>query len=565
MDNVRLILILALAFVLMLLWQAWERDYGPHAPVAQTSGQAADGGAPPIASTAADSAGAPLATASDGAVPTVAASAAPAAPAASTVAPPAADKIVRVRTDVLDVEIDTRGGTVTSARLRDYPISLDEGAEKFQLFAPAGPHFFVAQSGLFGNPDGVYPTHEAVYEAAQTDYSVGANGDPVNVDLKWTHPSGVDVTKRFIFRPGTYQVEVQHLVTNNGSTPWTGREYRQLLRTEPPAGDKSQFVYTFTGGVAYTPQEKFRKFTFAELAEGKLATDAANGWVGMIQHYFTTAWIPSRNETDHLYGKKIGDQKYAIGLYTPAVALAPGQTHTFAGVLYAGPKVQDAMGAAAPGLELTVDYGWLTVIAQPMFMILSWIHNVVGNWGWTIIIFTILIKLAFYKLSETSYRSMANMRKLAPRIQALRDRYGDDRQRLNQAMMEIYQKEKINPLGGCLPIVIQIPFFIALYWVLLESVELRQAPWILWINDLSEKDPYFILPLLMGVTMVAQQKLSPAPPDPIQAKVMMLLPIVFTVFFAFFPAGLVLYWFVNNLLSIAQQWHITRLIEGGAK
>jgi YidC/Oxa1 family membrane protein insertase len=562
MDNVRLILILALAFVLMLLWQAWERDYGYRAAALQVAAPTAEATTAEITPT--PTAPSP-ATTPDSGVPTVVASTTPVASAAPTTVAQSSGQVVRVLTDVLDVEIDTRGGTISSARLRHYPVSLEEGAEKFQLLAPAGPHYFVAQSGLFGNPDGIHPTHEAIYEAAQTEYAVGHSRDPIVVDLKWGHPSGVDVAKRYIFSPAGYQVEVQHLLTNNSATSWTGREYRQLLRTEPPANDKSQFVYTFTGGVAYTPEEKFRKFNFADLAGGKLATDATNGWVAMIQHYFTTAWIPARNEADHLYGKKIGDQKYAIGLYTPAVVVAPGQTHAFGGVLYAGPKLQDAMAAAAPGLDLTVDYGWLTVIAQPMFMILSWIHNVVGNWGWTIIIFTILIKLAFYKLSETSYRSMANMRKLAPRIQALRDRYGDDRQRLNQAMMEIYQKEKINPLGGCLPIVIQIPFFIALYWVLLESVELRQAPWILWINDLSEKDPYFILPLLMGVTMVAQQKLSPPPPDPIQAKVMMLLPIVFTVFFAFFPAGLVLYWFVNNLLSIAQQWHITRLIEGGAK
>ena len=496
-------------------------------------------------------------------VPQVAGPAAGAPPAAA--ATPSETPRVRMRTDVLDVEIDTRGGTIASALLNAYPLSSHEPDRKFQLLFPTGPSFFVAQSGLFNNPDDVAPTHEALFTASQDEVVLADGKNEVSVDLVWTHPSGVEVTKRYTLRRGSYQIDVAQIVRNNGEAPWSGREYRQLLRTEPPASSQSRFMYTYTGGAAYTPDDKFRKYPFGELAEGKLDKDVTDGWVGMIQHYFATAWIPPRGEADHFYGKKVGDQKYAIGLYGPAVTVPAGQTHTFSGALYAGPKLQDQMAATATGLDLTVDYGWLAVIAQPMFMILSWIHKLVGNWGWTIIIFTILIKLVFYKLSETSYRSMANMRKLAPRLQALRDRYGDDKQRLNQAMMEMYQKEKINPLGGCLPILIQIPFFIALYWVLLESVELRQAPWMLWIQDLSEKDPFFVLPLLMGVTMVIQQKLSPPPPDPMQAKIMMILPIVFTFFFAFFPAGLVLYWFVNNLLSIAQQWVITRRIEAGAK
>jgi len=555
MDNVRLILILALVFVLMLIWQAWEQDYGQRPPPQPTATSE-------TATTAEPGAPSAVPEAPRDTVPQVAGPAAgtpPAAAAASTT------PRVRVRTDVLDVEIDTRGGTIVSALLNAYPLSNDEPDKKFQLLAPTGPSFFVAQSGLFNNPEDVAPTHEALFTASQDEVVLADGKDEVSVDLVWTHPSGVEVTKRYTLRRGSYQIEVAHIVRNDGQAPWSGREYRQLLRTEPPASAESRFMYTYTGGAAYSPDDKFRKYKFSELADGKLDKDVTDGWVGMIQHYFATAWVPPRGEADHFFGKKVGDQKYAIGLYGPAVSVPAGASHTFSGTLYAGPKLQDQMAATATGLDLTVDYGWLAVIAQPMFMILSWIHKLVGNWGWTIIIFTILIKLVFYKLSETSYRSMANMRKLAPRLQALRDRYGDDKQRLNQAMMEMYQKEKINPLGGCLPILIQIPFFIALYWVLLESVELRQAPWILWIQDLSVKDPYFVLPLLMGVTMVIQQKLSPAPPDPMQAKIMMILPIVFTFFFAFFPAGLVLYWFVNNLLSIAQQWVITRRIEAGAK
>jgi YidC/Oxa1 family membrane protein insertase len=559
MDNIRLILVLALVFVLMLIWQAWEQDYGQPRPPAAEATTAAPSSAPAATLTPE---GTPPTAPAPSAVPTVA------SPAAAPVSAPTASDAhprVRVRTDVLDLEIDTRGGTIASAKLNAYGLSSDQPDKPFQLLAPSGSHLFVAQSGLFNNPEGIAPTHEAVFTATATDVALAEGQDSLSVDLVWQHESGIEVTKRYTFRRGSYRIEVDHILTNRSQTPWTGRDYRQLMRTEPPATAESKFMYTFTGGAAYSPDEKFRKYGFGDLADGKPDRDVTDGWIGMIQHYFAAAWVPPRGQSGHFYGKKVGDNRYAIGLYGPAVTIAPGQSHSFSGVLFAGPKLQDQMAATAPGLELTVDYGWLALIAQPMFMILSWIHNIVGNWGWTIIIFTVLIKLVFYKLSETSYRSMANMRKLAPRIQALRDRYGDDKQRMNQAMMEMYQKEKINPLGGCLPILIQIPFFIALYWVLLESVELRQAPWILWIDDLSIKDPYFVLPLLMGVTMVIQQKLSPAPPDPMQAKIMMILPVVFTVFFAFFPAGLVLYWFVNNLLSIGQQWMITRRIEAGEK
>jgi YidC/Oxa1 family membrane protein insertase len=313
--------------------------------------------------------------------------------------------------------------------------------------------------------------------------------------------------------------------------------------------------------VYYSPEEKYEKVSFDDMRSQKLERQVTDGWIAMIQHYFMSAWIPPRSEPETFYTNVLGDARYIIGSYSDPVTIAADGSHAFQQQLFVGPKLQDTLASIAPGLELAVDYGWLTILAEPIFWLLDQIHSVVGNWGWAIIILTILIKAAFYKLSETSYKSMANMRKFTPRIQALKDRYGDDKQRLNQAMMEIYKKEKINPLGGCLPIVVQIPVFIALYWVLLESVELRDAPFALWIQNLSEPDPFFVLPLIMGVSMFIQQKLNPAPPDPIQAKVMMSLPFVFTVFFAFFPAGLVLYWVVNNILSIAQQWYITRKIE----
>ena len=319
----------------------------------------------------------------------------------------------------------------------------------------------------------------------------------------------------------------------------------------------------YTGGAISSPEKRYEKITFDAMTEQPLSRDVQGGWVAMIQHYFVSAWVPGQQESNHLYTKALPDERFIIGLVEPTVQVPPGATGTLDAELYMGPKDQTRLEQIATGLDLTVDYGWLWFIAQPLFWLLKWFHHLVGNWGVAIILVTLLIKLAFYKLSATSYRSMANMRRMAPKMQDLKQRYAGDREKLNHAMMELYKKEKINPLGGCLPIVVQIPVFIALYWMLLESVELRQAPFFLWIHDLSVMDPYYVLPLLMGVSMFIQQRLNPAPPDPIQAKVMMALPFVFTVFFAFFPAGLVLYWFVNNLISIAQQWFITRRIEQG--
>ena len=383
--------------------------------------------------------------------------------------------------------------------------------------------------------------------------------------MKGVSPEGVTVTKRYVFQRGSYAVGLQHEVVNHSGVDWHGRQYRQLQRTQVAETGQSSFIYTYMGGVIYSPEEKYEKIKFDDMLDGDLDRTIRDGWAAMLQHYFLGALVPSRGEEDRYYTKTLSNARYVIGMISPTQTVPAGNTALFETTVFIGPKLQDEMKQVAPGLELTVDYGLLTVLAQPLFWLLKTIHGFIGNWGWAIVIVTILIKLAFYKLSETSYRSMANMRKLAPRLQSLKERYGDDRQKLNQAMMDLYKKEKINPLGGCLPILVQIPVFIALYWVLLESVELRHAPFILWITDMSSPDPYYILPLLMGATMFIQQKLNPAPLDPIQAKVMMALPVVFTVFFAFFPSGLVLYWVVNNTLSIAQQWVITRRIERGGK
>jgi YidC/Oxa1 family membrane protein insertase len=550
MDNIRLILFFALAFILLALYQAWQDDYGA-APVTSTPQQQAPA--------------TPSAPAADGAVPVAPANneGVPAAPGGAIPSRPQtadADRI-RVTTDEFYMEIDTRGGTVSKVELQQYPLDIDAPERKLTLFEPAPPRLHIAQSGLIGADPALAPTHEAVFRAEQTEYRMPDGQDSLRVTLTWAHPSGVEVRKHFDFRRGSYEVAVDHEVLNSTDQPWSGRRYGQLQRMEVAEEGQSSFVYTYMGGAYYTPDKKYQKYSFDDMKEQALNKDVAGGWIAMLQHYFVSAWVPPSEETDHFYSKVLGGDRYVIGSYSPSVTVAAGSTHVFPSTLYVGPKLQSELEQVAPGLDLTRDYGWLAVIAQPMFWIIAQIHNVVGNWGWAIIIFTILLKLVLFPLSATSYKSMAGMRKLGPRIQALKDRYGDDKQRMQQAMMEMYRKEKINPLGGCLPIVVQIPFFIALYWVLLESVELRQAPWILWIRDLSVKDPYFVLPLLMGISMFVQQKLNPQPPDPMQAKIMMSMPFIFTVFFAFFPSGLVLYWLVNNLFSIGQQWYITRKIE----
>ena len=447
----------------------------------------------------------------------------------------------------------------------DYPVSPEASAKKFQLIKPDLPNLYLAQSGLIGVSKDTAPTHEAVFESSAMEYVLADDEDELTIELTWTHESGVKVIKRYLFTRGSYLIELTQTVNNQSDSNWAARSYVQLQRSEPYYPEQSSFIYTFTGSAYYSPEDKYEKISFDEIAENKLNREVTNGWAAMLQHYFLSAWIPPRGESQTIYTSQLSGPRYVIGMYSGTTNISPGASHTFSSQLYTGPKLQHELSKVAEGLELAVDYGWLTILAQPIFWLLNKLHSLVNNWGVAIILLTILIKLAFYKLSETSYKSMANMRKLTPRLQALKDRYGDDKERLNKAMMDMYKKEKINPLGGCLPIFVQIPVFIALYWVLLESVELRQAPFALWINNLSAPDPYFILPLIMGVSMYIQQKLNPAPIDPLQAKIMMSLPLVFTVFFAFFPAGLVLYWTVNNILSIAQQWYITRTIEKSAK
>jgi len=554
MDNLRLVLVFSLALVLLLIYQAWMRDYGTESPsVAYSQPE------PKTTIKAEDRPELPQG------VPE-AATPAPSAISKAELAPLASSQLepIRVETDVLRIEISPRGGTLASAWLLHYPVTPDRREDKVRLFKPDTPNLFLAQSGLIGTKPQRLPTHEAIFESANTRYALAPDKDTLEIVLTWTNNSGIEVRKRYGFQRGSYLITLTQEISNGTDVPLVTRSYSQLQRTDLIDPNASRFVHTYTGGVYYTPEDKYNKVSFDSMRETKLDRPVLDGWLAMIQHYFLAAWIPPRGVEETFYTNVLDGNRYIIGAYSPAVTIGAGASHQFDSQLFVGPKLQDTLAKIAPGLDLTVDYGWLTVIAQPIHWLLAKIHDVVGNWGWSIIVLTILIKLAFYKLSETSYKSMANMRELGPRIQALKDRYGDDKERLNQAMMELYKTEKINPLGGCLPIVVQIPVFIALYWVLLESVELRQAPWILWIDNLSAPDPYFVLPLIMGVSMFVQQKLNPAPPDPMQAKIMMSLPFVFTVFFAFFPSGLVLYWTVNNLLSISQQWYITRNIAKAA-
>ena len=549
MDNPRVLLFVALSFLFLLIWQAWIEDYGPKPEITQATGEQTQGEQP---------ANVDSQTGED--LPSV-----EAAPEQQleTSRKLAEGQRIRIETDLLRVEIDTQGGDVRIVDLLGYPENTDPDSPPFRLLTDRDNELFIAQAGLRSSGD-EEPNHYAIFEAQQTHYNMGAGQDTLEVPLFWRSADGVKVTKLFRFHRDSYAIDVDFLIDNQSNQPWSARAYRQLQRTEPAGNGGSAFVaQTYTGGVIYSPDEKYQKIDFGDMRDGDLKRQFSNGWAAMIQHYFLTAWIPEPAVTASYYTRALKDGRYVLGFVDGSTRVEAGAQASLPARLYAGPKLQNQLEAVAPGLELTVDYGMLTFLSQPLFWLLDKIHALVNNWGWAIIILTILIKLAFFKLSETSYKSMANMRKLAPRLKALKERYGDDKQRLNQAMMEMYKTEKINPLGGCLPVLVQIPVFIALYWVLLESVELRQAPFMLWLKDLSSADPYFVLPLIMGVTMLIQQKLNPAPMDPIQAKVMMILPVVFTVFFAFFPSGLVLYWVVNNTLSIAQQWVITRRVEAG--
>ncbi len=543
MDTTRLILVVSLGLVLLLIWQAWQQEYGiapsgREAPVA--SQEAVEGPAD---------------------VPTVVSEEQPESPEAlqeTVQSPLESAQRIYVHTDVLDVEIDTRGGDIRTAKLLKYPVSVKQPDEPFLLLNDTPPMIFLVQGG-FRTRDPA-PTHHAVYQVAETEYRLEEGSDEIRIPLTWHSENGLSVTKVYTFQRGSYLIDMSYEVDNRTQKPWRGHLYGQLQRNESDNGNRSRFIYTYTGAAISSPDNRYEKIKFKAMEEQNLSRNIKDGWIAMLQHYFVAALIPDPGREYHYYTLALGDGRYVAGLYGPDQAIAPNGRGTFQLRVYVGPKIQKTLAAIAPDLDLTVDYGWLWFIGQLLYWLLEKLFAITGNWGWAIVLVTIVIKALFFPLSAASYRSMANMRRVQPRMMAVRERFGNDRARMNQAMMELYKEEKINPLGGCLPIVVQIPVFIALYWVLLESVELRQADFMLWIHDLSTRDPYFVLPLLMGVSMFLQQKLNPAPIDPVQAKVMQLMPVIFTFFFAFFPAGLVLYWLVNNILSIAQQWLITRRI-----
>ena len=545
MDTQRLLLFVGLSLVLFLLWDAWQREINPPPITPAVSERAA------TSSTAAD---VPIGTES--------------APVVSPSQVPGGDQVVQrgesleIVTNFIRAVIDTHGGDLREVDLLKYPVTPKKPDEPFKLMNDSLPHLFIAQTGFASKrpQEGILvsaPNHHTTYKGRVEKDDQGVT----RAILEWTSPQGVKFSKTYIFQPNSYLIEVEHQIENPTTQAWHGNLYQQLQRSadEPSKGIGS--TYTYTGGVIWSTEDKYQKIKFGDMKDEDLQREITGGWAAMIQHYFLGAWVPANDAPYTYYTRALPRDLYVLGMKAAEeMRVAPLSSQNIHSRLYVGPKLQHVLEKVAPGLELTVDYGVLTIIAKPLFWLLEKIHGLVGNWGWSIVLLTLLIKLAFYKLSETSYKSMAHMRKVQPRLQSIKERYGSDRQKLNQAMMDIYKKEKINPLGGCLPILVQIPVFIALYWMLLESVELRQAPWILWITDLSTKDPYFVLPIIMGITMLVQQKLNPTPVDPIQAKVMMALPFVFTVFFLFFPAGLVLYWVVNNSLSIAQQWYITRIV-----
>ena len=560
MNMQRNILIAALLVITYLMVLQWNNDYGQGEPLpaSETEMSMANGDLPALPVT--DSAD------GDSDVPQAVEPAANDVPATPVQTAATSSGLIRVQTDTLNVSINPLGGDIVSLSLPAYPTRKDRPDLPFQLLEQNNNRTYVAQSGLAGrNGPDARANGRPLYSAEQTSYQLAEGSDSLTVDLHFSE-NDVNYIKRFTFTRGDYLIDVDYLIDNQSDSAWTGSLFGQIKRdgSGDPSSSSATGMATFLGAAYWSSENSYEKLKLGKMDDNRLKQTVEGGWIAWLQHYFVSAWIPSA-EQQHVYQTRKDSQgNYIVGFVSPAVNLSAGEQATISADFYAGPKVQDRLKEISPGLELTVDYGFLWFIAQPLFWVLSLIHSLVGNWGWSIILLTILIKLVFFPLSATSYRSMANMRRVAPKLQALREQYGDDRQKMSQGMMELYKKEKINPLGGCLPILVQMPVFIALYWTLMESVEMRQAPWIGWITDLSLKDPYFILPILMGVSMFIQQQLNPTPPDPMQAKVMKMLPIIFTFFFLWFPAGLVLYWVVNNILSIAQQWYITRQIEGAA-
>lgn len=541
MDVKRIVLLISLALVSYLMVLQWNQDYHSPAPSVATSAPAPS-----------------VATASSDAVEDERLHLGEAPIQAAQAASPQA--LIQVTTDVLDLRINPRGGDITYAALLQHKQRANTPDQPFVLLQQDSQRTYIVQSAL----EGLANRGRIQFQASQSQYQLQEGQESLQLDLA-ANIDGIPVVKRFVFQRDSYEVKVSYLLDNTSTQALETRFIGLIKRDNSvdPSQGEALGMSAFLGAAFSSEENHYEKLEFDELRERRYLSEVQGGWVAMIQHYFVSAWIPNAQQTN-LYSTRTDNQgRNIIGFKGAAQRIEAGQQAEISANLYLGPKIQSRLEAAAPYLELTVDFGWLWFIAQPLFWLLDLLHDFLGNWGWAIIVLTLLIKLAFFQLSATAYRSMANMRKVGPKLQQLKEQYGDDRQKMSQAMMELYRKEKINPMGGCLPILVQMPVFIALYWMLMESVELRHAPFMLWIDDLSMKDPYFVLPILMGASMFVQQLLNPTPPDPMQAKIMKMLPIIFTFFFLWFPSGLVLYWVVNNVLSIAQQWVITRQIEQG--
>ena len=534
-----MILLMGLGFVCFALWNAWQHDYvtpPPATPAVVTSS-----GAPAaVPSTATNTA----------VLPTTATQ------ASVAVAAIPAQRLIKVHTDVLDVALDSMGGNIVSAKLLQYPVELHQ-TTPVQLLSSDATDYYVTQSGLMSG--GKDLTSQVLCQSAQREYTLRPQQKNLVVKLS-CNQGGVILEKVFTFAPKSYAIAVDYSIINQSGKNWDGQLYAELKRKAPEKSGGFFKISTYSGAAISSADKPYEKIDFDEMLKTPLNREIQGGWLALEQRYFLSAWVPDNAKVHRYFSSANVDQIYGIGMMDNVV-LSAGDKTQFKTTLYIGPEIAKNLQAVAPNLDRTVDYGWLWFVSIALFWVMQQIFKVVGNWGWAIVLVTVLIKLAFYKLSETSFRSMAKMKDLAPKMQALKERYGDDKQKMSQATMEMYRKEKINPLGGCLPILIQIPVFIALYYVLIYAVELRHAPFIWWIHDLSAKDPYYILPILMGVSMFVQQKMTPASPDPMQAKMMMMLPVIFTVFFLSFPSGLVLYWLVNNCLTVLQQWHINRRLE----
>ena len=556
MDLQRTLLIGAVAVVGVLTLQQWNEDYNQTRPTGEDSHISLSN-----VSISQGGSDRPVLTSSDAGAPPVEGDATPSA------------QLISVKTNTLNVEIDPAGGDIIGLSLPKYPAWLPEDGEQvppFDLLVQR-PNCtsgnvtceFTAQSALMSTDGHQDNNQRPLYNVKQASYVLNDGGDHIVVDLTRSN-NDIDVTKRYTFTRDSYDIRMDYIVNNNSDSVWTDRFYAQLKRDgseDPSTVNSSAPMNTFMGAAVRSNDKPYVKLPFKDFGKSGFQEDVKGGYAAMLQLYFVTAWVPDQSQTHRFYTNQSASRdNYFVG-FINNVSAQPGQTVTIGADLYAGPKDQKSLELLADGLQLTMDFGWLWFLAQPLFSLLTFIHSIVGNWGWAIIFLTVCVKAVFYPLNATSFRSMAKMRKLGPKMQSLKEKHGDDRQKLSQEMMELYKKEKVNPMGGCLPILVQMPVFIALYWVLQEAVELRQAPWLGWIHDLSQMDPYFILPLIMGASMFGQQLLNPTPADPVQAKVMKLMPVIFTVFFLWFPAGLVLYWVTNNLLSIIQQYIITKKIE----